>query len=393
MPVTIEQSPTTPNVTGTNLVYSLVSNNANNPQFRYVTDIYNSGSGEYITTIKTYPNISGSGIVDVARELDDQLDYDYNWKVTGSVSYVESYKSFDIRFGEEYAPSYSGSITIYTGSTSDRLGVFPGIVYKNEGSYNWDYQEYFTRDYKVLSNVPVRQSSEDGEDKLYITKDDYHTITIYPADSSFTANVYDVDDVLLGIRALSGSNFYTVGIGPQNLIDYGMPSSTFDTAARITIVGLGTPEYNLYLPFTPTHPGCNGEHTRFAFINEYGFWDYYTVYNPLRRNTKVDRKTYDKTFVDYSSNISNYNVSNTGTKQYYTEYSDTYEITTDYLSKDTADWLVELIESPEVFVQQNGNFVPINITNSSSDWNMEDNRTKLFQYTIEFVYANERQPR
>jgi hypothetical protein len=86
MAVDILQQPTTPNVTGTNLVYTLSSSNASNPQFRYVTDIYESGSGNYITTIKTFPNLSGNGILDVARTLDDQLDYDLYWKITGSIA-------------------------------------------------------------------------------------------------------------------------------------------------------------------------------------------------------------------------------------------------------------------------------------------------------------------
>jgi hypothetical protein len=392
MAVTITQQPTTPNVTGTNLVYTLNSPSSSNPQFRYITDIsmYGPGGG-YKTTIKTYPNLQGSGIVDIARELNDQLGYDLYWQITGSVDPQESLREFNIEFGEEYANSFNETVTQYPAQTSDYIAVFPGTVYKNEGSYNFNATP-ITSGRDILSNVPQPDYLL-GENLLYVNKEDYHTITIYPNDGAFAAYVYDANNTLLTTQAFSTTNFFnTVGIGPQNLIDQGMSTSVFDTAARITIGNLGSPSFSIYLPNYPSYP-CSDEYTRFAFINQYGFWDYYNVYNPLRKETRVDRSTYDKTFVDYSSNISSYNVSNRGTTQYRTEYEDMFTITTDYLPKPTADWLTEMFKSPEVYIQQNDDFVPINILNSDVTWNMNQFRQKLFQYEIEFKYANERQPR
>jgi len=127
MAVTVLQYPTSPNVTGTNLVYTLSSSNAIKPQFRYVTDIYSWPSQDYLTTIKTYTNLSLNTVLDVSRELGDRLEYDYNWDVTGSVQPVEAVKEFWIRFREEYAESVTGSITLYPPSADDIIEVFPGI--------------------------------------------------------------------------------------------------------------------------------------------------------------------------------------------------------------------------------------------------------------------------
>ena len=128
MAVELLQQPTTPNVTGTNLVYTLSSSAAVNPQFRFVTDIYLSGSNEYVTTVKSYANATLNSIQDVSRELGDFLEYDQYWKITGSLSPEESVRTFNLKFGEEYALSVSGSRTTYTGSTDNYLQVFPGIV-------------------------------------------------------------------------------------------------------------------------------------------------------------------------------------------------------------------------------------------------------------------------
>jgi hypothetical protein len=221
---------------------------------------------------------------------------------------------------------------------------------------------------------------------------DYHTITLLEEDTSFAVYVYDVSGTELDSQIFSTTgSFNTVGIGPQNLVDNGMSSSLFDTAARITIVGLGL-NYSILLPLWSTHP-CGDEYIRFAFINEYGFWDYYNVYNPLRSNNQVDRSLYERSFVSYEDSIGSYNISNRGNTQYRTEYDKRYIITTDFIDKEMSQWLTELFESPEVFVQQNGDFVPINITNTSIRVNMNTAREKLFQYDIEFKYANQPQPR
>ena len=430
MAVEILQQPTTPNVTGTNLVYTLSSSNAYNPQHRYVTDIYESGSNNYITTIKTYPNLSGNGILDVARELDDQLDYDYNWKVTGSIQPVESVKTFDLRFGEEYAPSYSGSITLYTGSTSNYLKVFPGEVYKNEGSYNFNTSSFIaiTNPNAYLTNCPSAQNAEYGipepdQVPYLLNSTDYFTVTSLIENVGTSGNI-----VVRGVKLENGvstfvrnisitasdglGEFTTWGIGPQNLSDYNATwatdiangdingITTFGDPGAIVIyinntwdgIPITSGTQNFTLGSDPIKQ-CSDEYTRFAFINQYGFWDYCNVYNPLRSDNQVDRSIYERSFVRYEDSIGSYNISNRGNTQYRTEYDKRYTITTDFIDKETSQWLTELFESPEVFIQQNGNFVPINITNTNIRWNMNQYREKLFQYDIEFKYANQPQPR
>ena len=393
MAVTLLQAPTSPNVTNTNLMYTLSSPSSSNAQFRYVTDIYESGTGNYITTIKTFPNLTGNGILDVSRELNDQLGYDEYWKTAGTISPEESVKTYDIRFGEEYAPSYSGSITQYTGSTPNYLQVFPGTVYKNEGSYNFISASVLP--INILSNTPEAQTSGPSPitDALFVSNSDYATITIFEDETEINVLVYGINDTLLYTSGLGAQpGFTTLGVGPQNLVDNGMSSTILDSAYYIEVTVDPYDSYNLYLPNHPSYP-CRDEYTRFAFINMYGFWDYYNVYLPLKKENQVDRSLYEKTFSNYTDSLSSYNISSRGTSQYYTEYNEMYSISTDYVNKEVADWLTEMFESPEVFIQQGSNFVPINITNTGITWNMNQYRQKLFKYDIQFKYANQPQPR
>ena len=81
---------------------------------------------------------------------------------------------------------------------------------------------------------------------------------------------------------------------------------------------------------------------------------------------------------------------------------DKYVISTQFLTDDTAYFVKDLIESPNVYIQinntklkygfSNGNveFVPINITNSSYVWKTNPKNQRVFQYDIEYKFSNQR---
>ena len=79
MALTLVQRPTTPNVTGTNLLYTLTSDSSSLQEFRYVLQVTPTESSSFAypsPTFKYYPNTTGSGIIDVANILDRYLAWD-----------------------------------------------------------------------------------------------------------------------------------------------------------------------------------------------------------------------------------------------------------------------------------------------------------------------------
>ena len=138
---------------------------------------------------------------------------------------------------------------------------------------------------------------------------------------------------------------------------------------------------------------CRNDKLRLAFINKFGFWDYYTNNTALRRMTNIDRRVYGQDMADFSLREAQYNVSNRGDKQYYTEYTDEFEFTTDSVTAETSQWLREMFESSEVYIQSGSNFIPINILNSTETISNNTARYKNYQYTIKYRFANNREPR
>jgi hypothetical protein len=372
MALTIQNQPTYPNAAYTNLVYTVTSVSSSRAQYQYVMDV--TQGGQILSRIKQYPNPQGAGVFDPSRILNDYIEYDQNWKTSGISNAVTSKQDFIIYFGEEYGTSPSSSVAIYDGSgnigspgvTGTPTEVIGAVVDPNNGtSFNWD------RTSRVLSNIPT------GQDLAYT---DYNTLSFYN----------DGDLTNIGVNYNPGLNlsytppvgFFTIPVSVNNIGVAGTYSTVTVTITGTT-TGTSTIVYN-------KAQNCNYDRVRFAFINEYGFWDYFGVNLPYRRETRVDRNSIRRSNVDYSSNLSQYNPARRGKDFYNIKYEDTYTISTDWIDQDTASWLSEMIESPSVFVQEGTNFIPITITNASYVHNTNRRGQKTFEYQISYQYANQR---
>ena len=104
---------------------------------------------------------------------------------------------------------------------------------------------------------------------------------------------------------------------------------------------------------------------------------------------EVTRQEYTAPRVDYSSRLSTYDISRRGKTVNNSSTDDQFTVDTDYLDQANATWLEELIESPEVYIQRNGEFIPILITDTSYTADTNSSRQKLFKYTINFKPSNQ----
>jgi hypothetical protein len=365
MAITILNEPTSPNVTGTNLIYTISSSNIVNFQYRYVADIYEKGSSTRLARFKYPQNEFGTLNSDLARPLDDYLDYDYNWKITNSSSLDNSNKSFDIKFGEEFATSYTGATTVYPNLATTEIEVIKGNVYPNEFTYgfNWDSGSV------LLTNSPATQS---------FSADDYLTTAVYNSD--VTVNYYLTGSLTATKNYVSNGDFSAIPISPLNISNY-----TESDVITLDVTGSSI-RYEV-------DNDCRNDKQRIAFINKFGVWDYYTNHTALRRSTKIDRRTYEESFANLNDRVTTYNVNKRGELQYYTEYTDEFEFTTDSITAETSQWLREMFESSEVYLQSGSNMIPINILNKKETVINDTPRNKNYQYTVRYQFSNLREPR
>ena len=397
MAVTINQQPTYPNVTKTNLLYVVASNAVTESQYQYVMDVV---SGSQTTRIKQYPNPSAVAVFDVSRVLNDYLESRTDvFTITSSVDYGSGKGTFDIKFGEEYGTSPSSSVTLYDGNgtpgnpavTGTQAVVWGGTIDVNNGSgYNWDdvYSENI-----FLTSYPNSQSPSSDFNYKKVGVEDYGILSYKGDDvqSTITATLKTFGGSTIATIDLKGSvdNVGTIiPSHPRNLLDAGITQTQLDNTDWYVIEVATNSFY-----FKIDRDTCNYDRANFLFLNKQGVWDTHGISLPKRKNPNINREIITKPFVNYSSALSQYDNKRRGSDVYDVSLEDDYVIATQYLTQGEAQWLSEMLESTEVYLQEGNLFIPIVITNSSYTHNTNKRSQKAFQYEIQYKYANQRRVR
>lgn len=203
----------------------------------------------------------------------------------------------------------------------------------------------------------------------------------------------------------SGSLLIHLGIGPQNLLDNGNVSGITGSwdFYTVTLYPQDSVQTGFFNPnakwesFTinrqPVY--CEYPGVRFAFINDYGVFDYFNFTLQEDKATNLEVGTYKKNFVDYSTpaNSVTYDRKRRGTSPYYTNIVQTFRANSDWLTQTEADWLAQLFYSPNVFIQSGLNWLPVVITDTQFVSKTNPRTQKNFQYVINYTLANNKRAR
>lgn len=388
MAITIIQEPSYPNVTYTSLMYAVSSSLIQNPQYQYVMDIV-SGS-ETLTRVKQFPNPAGTGIFNVAKILNDYLEYPTDkFTITTDSDFGLSLQNFEIKFGEEYGTSITSSTTVYNGQGSagnpsvsgSTAQVFPGTVDPNNTQQSYDWTDINSS--KFLTEYTPTYPSDI---ELYkpVGRTDYAILGHYGGGTASIKLYTSGGSLITTLSIGSTSTFAYLPIGGQNLLDAGVSQNNLNSAAYM-VVTVGS--NNLYYKFDEN---CDYDRVNFVYINSYGTWDHYGVNLPKKKTTSIKRNEVTLPFQNWSSRTSPFSSTNRGIKVYNQTVEDKLTISTNWLDQNQASWLGYLIESPEVYIQNGSIFNPVIITNASYTHNTNTRSQKAFQYEVSWKLANPR---
>ena len=445
MAITERQNPTTPNQVASDLLYAVSSNNGSRPQFQFVAKIIEQNSKNEIL-IKQQPVPPGTipaakAVFNLSQIARDYMGTDTPFK-TAKLSTNESCNEFDIIFFEETGSSVSSSVSLTSATSGSSVFLLDGVVEMNSGDWNWDSGSYYSEDsasydstfsyQHALTNGPLTQSIRDGEyatlsvlngnfdDSSTHAHDIYYIqFNVYNEAGTNIQNLSYANTTAFGggprassTQVWSDSGVYNgqstsermlhIGVGPQNLVDavatlnqnwYSYKVSGFGQGGD----GLERSEARYFEKwFVKQTAECDYEGTRFAFLNELGGWDYMTFPFANGKSDTIERKTFKQSFVDYSgaSNyIVGYDKTRRGTNVYAIDYDETRTAESDYLTQEEADWLRELVESPNVFVQSGTDFLPIVIETADYSYKTNPRTQKMYRLSLTYKLANNRRSR
>lgn len=384
--------------------FVVTSNKYTEPNFQYVCDVYVNGN--YVTRTKTFPHPTNfSGLFSPKRIVEDYVSKDFDLATNNWTKNTNSYCYYQLKFGEEYGASSSGTVIYPNQAISGTNYVWNGIM-----DYE-DYVSYTTNNYvlrdsnrKFLTNKPSAVNIQSSErDYLYCitaTSGDVYYLDINTYTSAGTLidnykllNQYqdvNVDSeyfVRVGtgtynISASSGSIISTNNIFP--IFGASVSYYTVKTTKFNGTVSSETKRYNIAEVCTKTTA------QRLFFLNKLGGYDGFTFKNKTKINADITRSNFKKPQGTWASaNSFGYSQSDRGITQYDTTIKDTITVVSDWITEAESVWLEELFTSPDVYLDRDGVEIPVNITAST----YETKQTaigKLFNITVEYTYSYNR---
>lgn len=388
------------------IIYIVQSDKTAQPNFKYVADLYLNGSITKTHRMTAPPNPTyGVAVFNPASIIENYISSNFDLDLTAVTQCIDSIGTIEVKFGEEYGLSSSGT-TVYTNLAVSNTTPFYNGIFDFEQFIDEKNASFGT--YRSASSASKFLSRSPNLKKVYTNENEYiYAINRTSGDIYyFNVNTYDSNGVILGsyridnpyqarsnyydrmVRCPAGWNLnnitYTTDLGSAPILKSSVATYTIHCTSYYGATTMGAKRYSLDTTcerFTKY---------RLHFLNKLGGYDSFSFTKKSKFNSEIKRDLFKSNLGRLTSGSAfTYSKSQRASTQYATSIVDKVSATSDWLSSGDVAWLEELVTSPDVYVERDGVAVPINITNSSFErQNGEDK--KLFNLSIEFEYSYKR---
>lgn len=364
MAITVNNTPGMYQSFHEDLWFVVSSSNTAQTNFKYVFDVIIGGT--LVARIKSYPQPdTNKGIFNATtivrnywssyfQPATSQTAFNY----TGSGNMI----TYIIQYGEEYGG------TLYSNLAEDEVtayNYYPNIS-EGKGAFDgtWFQNGYAGTNLLTKRDLTKLQTNQSGN-RLFISMNNQTAGVVYDWRLNVTrsngndttggtfvdvSGISVIDVSPAAINAYLGGTFISSATDSYNVAFEELVEGSI---AEVTVSKICQPRHN---------------HIPLHFLNSLGGYDtmIFTLVNRESRN--IERKSFDQAEWQYRSSDmyrwNQYNVFNGGSVQFNTQHTITYKLTSDWLSLTDYTWLRDLIASPEVYMENNGTFIPVKITTS-----------------------------
>jgi hypothetical protein len=406
MAITINSQPTGTLPVYNDLIYVVASDKTAQANFKYIADYYINGSvTKSFRESKPGDPVYGVAVFNPARVIENYLSGNFDLDLTAVTRCTESILTLEVKFGEEYGLSSSGTTVYANLATSTTIPCYNGV---------FDWESWI--DEKALSFVTYRSQSSSSMflsnspafKKVYTNEKEYvYAINRTSGDIYyFNVNTYDSAGAPLGsyridnpyqarslyydrmVRCPAGWNLndisYTTLSGSAPILKSTVSYYEIYCTNYAGTITIGLKRY------TPDTSCERFTKYRLHFLNKLGGYDSFSFTKKSKFNSDIKRENFKANLgVLASASTFTQSKSQRAVTQYATNINDKVSVTSDWITSGDVAWLEELVTSPDVYVEKNGSAIPIIITASSYDrQNGEDK--KIFNLSIEFEYSYKR---
>jgi len=361
------------------------SSNSGQTDFKYVFDVF--VDGVQLVRTKVFPEPSnGRGYFDAMPVVSNEITYAwftpknntaFNCALLTSSDTLNE-KTYQLRVGEDYSGTTylnlaSGNVTTYNYSAPlfKRRQINIG-----QKLNNW------------LTNRPLRIKAK-PTDKVLIPSFGNTLVSIFC--QPYNASNQPTSGIDIGINAVKKYNQWDIGVEVMNrMSQQSFAYDVINSSTAYYLINLNNVSNTIKSSVIRVDIDCNPNYTpiNLHFINAYGMFDTACFNLASRLTMDVERKTFEQrnytlnnSSVDYynSQNVYNESKINYGSKS-----NHSYKITMDFPTDAEYIWLAELIVSPQIYAEIDGNYYPVTIKNTNYEYSTyTNNRLRALEIDIE----------
>jgi hypothetical protein len=352
----------------------------------FIVKVYSGGE---IGTFEVYPELYDGSFYFGKLEISDKIrSFISNHSVSHPVGTTykgwydpSNWRECYIEVIEKYSLSANTdpTVNVSTLTTSSLSYVFKASLNRKEFA-NWDYtayqignnESYFLTDKPSVVIGSIRRYEE-------TTKKDDTTILswIEGLGTDYTVRVKFLNSSSATITSLTITiplaNHGTVGAYRLNmleLLDRGdIIQSTYDNCVAVEFFlsdsfGLTLNSARYTVTFSDV---CFDNGANILWLNKYGSYDNFRFTYNSRYKAKIESKSYSKKQGEWNAISNSYNVNNNtfGKIDYLKTITKQLELSSDWLNETVQNWLVQLYESPLIYLNEGTEMENVVVTDSS----------------------------
>ena len=403
----------------------------NQPRFKYLFKI--EVASTVLATLKVPKrSVTRLGRCDVQRIIETHLSKNLgtiNTTTTADsfTSCPESIEEFEIYFGYEYETAgvlnqyfvnYERWDDLGVSRTNESILVYNGCLPNERGSYlnfvdyqatNYAYTNFVQNglNRRFLTNTPsVTSTTKNKENQDFQLTDNGFMYFLYKNSTdpitSMKIDTYDSGGTFLasyefgiGTPAVDGIEMQNIPIAPNSINNI---DASFLTSGTQPVLTSSVSSYRVFL-FNSTvrvsesrfinivDSDCKFDKVRLEFMNSFGGFDSFNFTKVNRRMESIERKNYKMNPKNMSATGRiTYSKQDSEKIQYHTKSKPSMKLTSDWITESKFDWLLELMESPEIYLHRGNERV--SVLGVKGDWEQKlTNSDKLFNLEIEIEFS------
>jgi hypothetical protein len=360
------------------------SSNSGQVDFKYVFDVF--VDGVQLVRTKVFPEPSnGRGYFDAMPIVKNEITYawfqpvstTFNQEMTLTASDTINEKIYQLRVGEDYS-----------GTT------YLNLVSGNVTTYNYSAPLFKRRQINIgqklnnwLTNRPLFIKAK-LTDKILIPlfTDSFRWINIKIYNQSNSLLTNSITNFTSTTKKYVELDIGAIAINQK--IFQSFSEAKYYTVQLLNASSIGSA--TVLSDLIQVNIDCNPNYTpiNLHFINAYGMFDTARFNLASRLTMDVERKTFEQRNYTFNNSSVDYydanNVYNESKINYGSKSNHSYKLTMDFPSDAEYQWLAELIVSPQIYAEIDGNYYPISIKSNNYEYSTyTNNKLKVLEIDID----------